>query len=232
MKANKNVKKRLRQHKSSADTLRAEDALQNNENFQRSLLENFPFAIWMKDTESRFLAVNTQFAKMFSVATPDELVGKTDFDITTPNIAEAYRAHDRAVLESRQKNITEEEVIGLGEHKWFEAYKAPMIGKDDELLGTIGFLHDITARKQAEQALVDAMTERENLIEELQSALDNVKILQGLLPICGNCKKIRDDKGFWNQVEGYIQDHTDATFTHGICPECYEKLYGDILKRR
>jgi PAS domain S-box-containing protein len=231
MKRTRNVKKRVPKRRSSEGRLRAGEGLQNMEYFQRALLENFPFAVWMKDTESRFLAVNTLFAKMFNIPTSDELTGKTDFDITTPNIAEEYRAHDRAVLESRQNNITEEEVMGLGEHRWFEAYKAPMIGKDDKLLGTFGFLHDITARKQAEQALAEAIKERDKLIGELQSALENVKTLQGLLPICANCKKIRDDKGFWNQVEGYIQEHTNAIFSHAICPDCYEKLYGNILKR-
>ena len=73
--------------------------------------------------------------------------------------------------------------------------------------------------------------EREKLIKELQYALDNVKTLQGLIPICASCKKIRDDKGFWNQVEGYISQHTDAKFTHGICPDCAKKLYGDFYEK-
>ena len=87
---------------------------------------------------------------------------------------------------------------------------------------------EIAERKKTEIVLLESTKEREKLIVELQSALENVKTLQGLLPICANCKKIRDDKGFWNQVEGYIQEHTNAVFSHGICPECYEKLYGDI----
>jgi len=62
-------------------------------------------------------------------------------------------------------------------------------------------------------------------IEDLQSALANVKLLTGLLPICSSCKKIRDDKGYWNQIESYIKEHSEAEFSHGICPECAEKLY-------
>jgi DNA-binding response OmpR family regulator len=65
-------------------------------------------------------------------------------------------------------------------------------------------------------------------IDELQSAIDNIKTLHGLLPICANCKKIRDDKGYWQQVEGYIMKHSDAKFSHGICPECKTKLYPDF----
>jgi len=72
--------------------------------------------------------------------------------------------------------------------------------------------------------------ERERLIFDLQRALAKVKTLSGLLPICSACKKIRDDKGYWNQMEAYIRDHSDADFTHSICPECAKKLYGNILK--
>jgi DNA-binding NtrC family response regulator len=76
----------------------------------------------------------------------------------------------------------------------------------------------------------EAQTEREELICKLQDALSNIKALQGLLPICASCKRIRDDKGYWNQIEQYISEHSDAVFTHGICPECLEKLYPDFVK--
>lgn len=70
--------------------------------------------------------------------------------------------------------------------------------------------------------------ERETLIAELQSALDSVKRLGGLIPICASCKKIRDDKGYWTQVEQYISEHSEAEFSHGICPSCAQKLYGHV----
>ncbi len=66
---------------------------------------------------------------------------------------------------------------------------------------------------------------REKLIDELQEALANVKALKGLIPICASCKKIRDDEGYWHQVEVYIRDHSEAEFSHGICPDCVKKLY-------
>jgi hypothetical protein len=69
------------------------------------------------------------------------------------------------------------------------------------------------------------------LIVELQEALANIKTLKGLIPICASCKKIRDDKGFWKHVEEYVHDHTEAEFTHGICLDCAQKLYGDFLKK-
>jgi len=84
-------------------------------------------------------------------------------------------------------------------------------------------VRDITGRKQNE-------AERNKLILDLQDALANVKSLSGLLPICASCKKIRDDKGYWSQVESYVQKHSDATFTHGICPDCIKKLYPDLAE--
>ena len=67
---------------------------------------------------------------------------------------------------------------------------------------------------------------------ELQKALSEIKTLSGLLPICASCKKIRDDTGYWNQIELYIRDHTEAEFSHSLCPICAEKLYGDLLKEQ
>ncbi|MCK5148104.1 hypothetical protein KAR48_15210 [bacterium] len=79
---------------------------------------------------------------------------------------------------------------------------------------------EIADRKKAEK-------EREAVIIELKEALSNVKLLSGLIPICAYCKKVRDDKGYWNQVETYIENHSDASFSHGYCPECLGKLYGN-----
>jgi CheY-like chemotaxis protein len=70
--------------------------------------------------------------------------------------------------------------------------------------------------------------EREKLIRELKEALANVKTLKGLLPICAGCKKIRDDKGYWEQVEAYLGSHADVEFTHGACPECLKKLLKEV----
>jgi hypothetical protein len=86
---------------------------------------------------------------------------------------------------------------------------------------------EIHTRKKAEGQKVKVIT-------ELQNSLHDVKTLSGLLPICASCKKIRDDKGYWNQIEAYIEHHTDALFSHSICPTCEEKMYGDAewYKRR
>lgn len=81
---------------------------------------------------------------------------------------------------------------------------------------------EISERKALEK-------EREELIAKLQEALKQVKTLSGFLPICAACKKIRDDKGYWNQIEEYIRTRSDVQFSHGICPDCAKKLYGDLL---
>jgi PAS domain S-box-containing protein len=83
----------------------------------------------------------------------------------------------------------------------------------------------VVERKQFEE-------EREKLITELQKAMSEVKILSGLLPICSSCKKIRDDQGYWNQIESYIKEHSEAEFSHGICPECAKRLYSEFLKEK
>jgi len=77
-------------------------------------------------------------------------------------------------------------------------------------------------------ALQAESTERARLIQELQKALANVKSLSGLLPICAGCKKIRDDNNYWHQVESYVQKHSEATFTHGLCPDCIKKYYPEL----
>jgi|GEM_PF-1769134 len=86
-----------------------------------------------------------------------------------------------------------------------------------------GTHQDITASKQADE-------EREKLILKLEKALLDVNKLSGMLPICSSCKRIRDDKGYWNQIESYIKEHSEAEFTHGLCPECVTKLYPEFVK--
>lgn len=81
---------------------------------------------------------------------------------------------------------------------------------------------EITVRKKSEEILQSEQA-------KLHNALSRVKTLSGLLPICSSCKKIRDDKGYWNQIENYIKKHSDADFSHGLCPDCIKKLYPDVI---
>jgi DNA-binding response OmpR family regulator len=96
-----------------------------------------------------------------------------------------------------------------------------------ELLARI---QSIVRIKQAEDALREKEREQQKLILELQEALAEIKTLRGLIPICAWCRKVYDDEGYWNQLEAYISKHTDAVFSHGICPECAEKYKAEIEK--
>ncbi|MCK5340166.1 MAG: hypothetical protein KAJ60_03780, partial [Desulfobulbaceae bacterium] len=79
-----------------------------------------------------------------------------------------------------------------------------------------------------DQKVKERTSELEEANRNLQEALTKVKTLSGFIPICASCKKIRDDKGYWNQIEAYIQKHSNAEFSHGICPECLKKLYPEF----
>lgn len=89
--------------------------------------------------------------------------------------------------------------------------------------GRLILIRDITRRKTAE-------AEKERLYTELKASMEQTRKLQGLLPICAHCKNIRDDEGYWHQVDDYVTRHSDATFSHGICPDCMKTLYPDYTK--
>jgi hypothetical protein len=78
---------------------------------------------------------------------------------------------------------------------------------------------------------IKIVVEREKALRDREEALSNLKILKGLLPMCAACKKIRDDKGYWNEVADYISEHSEAEFTHGLCQECAERLYPQYFKK-
>lgn len=84
---------------------------------------------------------------------------------------------------------------------------------------------ELRARVEVGRRMVEMQDALASKVEALRQALEQIKTLRGILPICANCKKIRDDQGYWNQVEVYVRDHTEAEFSHGICPECIKKLY-------
>jgi PAS domain S-box-containing protein len=119
----------------------------------------------------------------------------------------------RGELHNKKKN---------GEFFWEFAVISGIKNPSGRITHFVGVKEDITERKASE-------AEREKLIKELEQALVNVRTLRGLIPICAGCKKIRDDKGFWNQVENYVAAHSEAKFSHGLCPECAQRLYPELL---
>jgi len=91
---------------------------------------------------------------------------------------------------------------------------------------------ELLARVRTHLALKLALDRERRMREELEKALASVKLLSGLLPICAQCKKIRDDRGYWSQVEDYFQAHSEVEFSHGICPECARELYPELFAHR
>ena len=106
-----------------------------------------------------------------------------------------------------------------GSYKWI-LDRGKIVDRDQygNPLKIVGTQRDITMEREIE-------IENHRLINELEKALNKVKLLSGLLPICAKCKQIRDDKGYWNQIESYIRDHSEAEFSHSICPECIREMY-------
>jgi len=101
-------------------------------------------------------------------------------------------------------------------------------GRYLELLPVV--LAQVLEQRDIAEARLQAERDKERLIIELRQALASVKTLSGLLPICANCKKIRNDDGYWTLVETYVAEHSDAKFSHGICPDCGKQLYGDLYR--
>ena len=95
---------------------------------------------------------------------------------------------------------------------------ANVLWEDGHFVHTRSFTRDVTALREAQE-------KQDSLLRELQDALGKIKVLRGLLPICSSCKKVRDDNGYWNKIEVYISEHSEAEFSHGVCPDCLKKLY-------
>ncbi|MGA7827178.1 MAG: PAS domain S-box protein [Geobacteraceae bacterium] len=109
-----------------------------------------------------------------------------------------------------------------GKIRWIQLRTTLLKDEKGELLAIEGIASDITERKQEEM-------ERIQLVRDLKKALDEVKTLSGLLPICSFCKKVRDDQGYWKQIESYITEHSELFFTHGLCPDCLTYHYPEYF---
>ncbi len=153
------------------ERMRTSEALQKQESYQRALIDNFPFLIWLKDTESRFLAVNRPFAAAAGLADPYQLSGKTDLNIWPEELAEAYRADDALVMHSGQKKDVIEEIRHPDGNRWFETYKSPVYDHAGQLLGTVGFARDISDRMQTEEALRLEQGRAQRYLDTVQSMM-------------------------------------------------------------
>lgn len=201
----------------------SEGLLRFERNFLAGILETTAALIIVLDSRGRILRLNRAAEKwsgyniLESVGTYvwDQLLWREEVQGFVEAVNSRNSASFPLEFQSRLKT-------GHGNDLWVYWSSTAILDDTDaiEYILTTGI--DITALKKAE-------SEREHLIEELQKALNKVKTLRGLLPICASCKKIRDDQGYWQGVDDYIRQHSLVEFSHGICPACAKKLYPEFF---
>lgn len=209
--------------KDITDRKRAEDELRLSEERYRTILRDIEDGYHEVDLAGGFTFFNESFRK---------IMGYSQVELLGMNYKRyaADRENAKKVREIYNTVYrTGEPIIGFdwdiiikdGKRRTVEVSVSLISDAEGRPEGFRGIVRDITERRQVEN-------ERERLISELQKALSEVKKLSGLLPICASCKNIRDDKGYWKQIESYISDRSEAEFSHGICPDCAKKLYPEF----
>jgi len=201
----------------------AEEALRKSEERFKDLYDNAPVGYHEYNSEGQITNVNRTDLGMLGY-TKEEMIGQPMWKFNVEE--ELARQQILAKLAGEMPPARELERT----YRRKDGTVSPVLCEDrlikdenGQIMGIRCIIQDITERKQAEE-------EREKLIRELQTTLSKVKTLSGLVPICASCKKIRDDKGYWNQIESYISEHSEAEFSHGICPECAKKLYPEFYR--
>lgn len=198
------------------DRKQAEDAMNEKNQFIASLLRAVPVAVFYKDKDGKYLGCNDMFTEIMGLTT-DQIRGKTVQELWPSELAEKYHKMDLELMRNREHQVYEYKMKAKDGQMHPVIYaKDVFLDKEGEVAGLVGAFLDISESKKVVQ-------EREHLASELKDALVEIKILSGLLPICSYCKKIRDDKGYWNQMESYISSRSNAVFSHCICPECLKK---------
>lgn len=192
----------------------AETKLRESEERFRTLFNQANDSIFVYDTKGNFHSVNPKAYRNLGY-TEDELLQMrvSDVDLDFAPIEDETLFWDRLPISIERRCKRKDGSI-------FPADVRLSIIVSHEQRFVLAFVNDITKRKEAER-------EREELIQKLREALEKVKTLSGLVPICAKCKKIRDDKGYWNLLESYIEKHSEASFSHSLCPECSDELYGN-----
>ncbi|MGD0816178.1 MAG: PAS domain S-box protein [Verrucomicrobiota bacterium] len=178
-----------------------------------SIVESTEDAIIGTDLKGNIVSWNEGATRLYGYAAA-EARGRSILMLTPPNRVEESPEHFTRIL--REQQVDRYETIHLpkeGAVIPVSVTRSPIRDSQGKIIGVSAIERDITQRKQEEQ-------ERLLLIQELSRALARVKTLRGLVPICASCKKIRDDRGDWNQIESFLQAHTQAEFTPALCPEC------------
>jgi len=202
----------------SKDLSREQEALQKFDRLFR--MNPAPMAV-TELPERLFIDVNDAFIRTLGYSR-NEIIGRTSYEL---NI----------FPDENDRKLIAETIAQYGQFKEIEMKFKTKSG--DSLIGLFsGEIIESQAKRYFLTVMIDitekihAQEEYKKIIQELQNALQEIKTLRGIIPICANCKKIRNDNGYWEQVELYISKHTTAQFSHGICPECVKKLYPDLRK--
>ena len=214
--------RRLKQEEEGKDRL--ETALRDERALLNALMENIPDSIYFKDGDCRLTRISHKEMKDLGFDDPSQVLGKTDADLFGEEFGHKTRIDDIRVIATGERviGLVESRDLGDGRFNWTSTTKVPLRNPDGKIVGLVGITREINELIEARQAL-----ETKNV--QLQAALDNIKTLKGFVPICASCKKIRDDEGFWQQVEVYVRDHSEAEFSHSLCPDCMRRLFPDSL---
>ena len=193
----------------------AEKSLRESEDRYRRLVENVPDAILVYGKEL-FLYANSAAIRLFGAERTEQIIGQPFLSIVHPDnralAEERFQLAEDAHMDSSNQELRLARFDGTPVE--VETVRIPVTYRGEPAVQVI--LHDITERKRLQDELMDK-------VELLEAALAKVKQLEGIIPICMYCKKIRDDKESWHKLEDYITQHSEALFSHGICPSCYEK---------
>lgn len=220
-KENQELRSQLSMNKNAEpEPTRIDQNLMDCEDKFQAVVDHSPLAILYTDKKGIITTCNKR-AETLLGATREKLVGFSYEKIADLKIKNSVKK----ALEGEQNHF-DDEYITITENKTFNisAIFSPSFSSDGLVSGVIGIFDDISERLHMEK-------ERNMLICELRSSISKAKSLSGLIPICASCKKIRDDNGYWNQLEEYIRKNPDVEFTNGVCPECMKKLYpGDSEK--
>ncbi len=201
-----------------------EDALRESELKFRTVTESAKDAIVSADAAGIITSCNKAFQNLFGYEEP-EIIGQPLTVLMPASFVESHKSALANHVKTGETRVIGQtvEVAGLTKGGLeFPLELSISTWQVNRELYYTGIIRDISQRKQIEE-------ERNQLIESLQDSLAKIETLRGMLPICASCKNIRDDKGYWNQIETYIRNHSEAQFTHGICPECAKKLYPDYV---
>ncbi len=211
--------------KTIASSKQQELALQTSEDRLNLVLEGSQLGFWDWNAVTNEVYFSHTWKEMLGY-TEDEVGNDlSEWDKRVhPDDKEAVYADLNAHLEGKTPFYENEHRVLCkdGSYKWIlDRGQVMSRTEDGKPLRVTGTHADITEKKEIE-------LEKQRLTQELQTALNDVKVLSGLLPICSSCKNVRDDNGYWDKIETYISRHSDADFSHGICPDCAKKLYPDI----